>query len=163
MAPSSVELAPLRVVFHYTRHSVPLVGLKLLLSALFPLAVAAAFGRTALRDPMLRLAWLGFAAGAFYAYGLAESGRRLVDGNFLWSGQVSLLVLFVASARWLVAHLSSARGRVSLRVVVCGTVLSLHVLAGCLNAARFVATGDRYFVARSPVERYHLGPVGEQP
>jgi hypothetical protein len=162
LAPATVELAPFKVVFHYTRPSVALVAVKLILSALFPLAVVVAQGRAALRDAALRLAWLSFAFGTFYAYGLAETGRRLVDGNFLWSGQVSLLVLFVASARSLVAsaantsrpHSSvgttspgSGRETSRRRLAACGTALALHVLAGWSNAARFVATGDRYFLA----------------
>ncbi|MNL66026.1 hypothetical protein D3C87_1904350 [compost metagenome] len=46
---------------------------------------------------MLSLAWLCFAFGAAYTYLLAESGTRIVDGNFFWSGSTILFILFTTS------------------------------------------------------------------
>jgi hypothetical protein len=77
---------------------------------------------------------------------VAETGRRLADGNFLWSGHVSLLVLFVASARWLFAEAAAGGVRSKPRLAVCAVVLLLHVVAGWQNALRFIAKGDHYFL-----------------
>jgi hypothetical protein len=138
MEPTTIVLAPLKVVFMHTKRNVPLVAMKLLLSILFPLAVVAAFGREAIRDRALRLAWLAFGAGAFYAYFLAETGPRMIDGNFLWSGQAAAAVLFAASARFALARSSdpAAQGRLA----ACGAVLGLHVACGLFYLVRFGRT-----------------------
>jgi hypothetical protein len=142
MGPGGIAFAPLEVVFLHMRHDVGLVAAKLALSAVFPLAVAACFARHAVRSPAVWLAWLGFLAGASYAYLFAETGPRAVHGNFLWSGQVSLLVLFVASARLLVARAMAGDRR--LLVAVCAAALALHVASGLGHAVRFAAEGPWY-------------------
>jgi hypothetical protein len=147
MKPSRVVWAPLQVVFHHTHPDVALVAAKLLLSIAFPLVVAAAFWRQAARDPGLRLAWLGLAAGAAYAYGLAETGARAAHGNFIWSGQAAAAVLFIASARFLLDAWARSRDASGdrVRMAACGIAFVLHVAAGLQNAARFVRDGDRFF------------------
>ena len=137
MEPTTITLAPLKVIFMHTRDDVALVAVKLVLSIVFPLAVMAAFGE-ARRDRVLRLAWLAFAAGAFYACFLAETGPRMIHGNFLWSGQAAVAVLFAASARFALAR--AAAGASPARVVACGFALALHVASGLAYFVHFART-----------------------
>jgi hypothetical protein len=90
---SSVEIAPFLVMSSYSSHLV----VKLLLSILFPLLVLCLHFRQAMKDPGMMLAWLTFAMGAFFSFFLSEGGQRFLDGNFIWSGEISLFLLFCAS------------------------------------------------------------------
>src|SRR6185436_5761371 len=98
---TAVAWAPFRVVFEHTPRSLPKLALKLVLSIAFPLIVTLTHLRAAARDRPLKLAWLTFAFGALYTYFLAELGPRLRDGNFLWSGQVTCLILVASSMAFL--------------------------------------------------------------
>jgi hypothetical protein len=140
MEPTTIVLAPLKVVFLHTRDDVALVAAKALLSIVFPLAVLAAFRRDAARDTPLRLAWLAFLAGAAYAYGLAETGERMIHGNFLWSGQAAAAVLFAASTRFTLAHAPGAPRR----ALACALVFGLHVASGTAYLVHFARTGQGF-------------------
>jgi hypothetical protein len=145
MEPTTIALAPLEVVFLHTRRDVPLLAAKLALSIVFPLVVAAAFAREAVRDAALRLAWLAFLAGAFYAYGLAETGPRMIHGNFLWSGQVAAAVLFAASARFVLARTrAGGRDEHGARLAACAAAFALHVASGLGYAVHFARTGQGF-------------------
>jgi hypothetical protein len=143
MEPATIVFAPLEDVFMHTKRNVPLACLKLALSIVFPLAVFATFFRDALKHAPLRLAWGAFAAGAFYAYFLAESGERMIHGNFLWSGQAAAGVLFAASARF---ALDRARERPEARgrLLVCAAAFLLHVASGVQYAVHFARTGEGF-------------------
>jgi hypothetical protein len=138
MEPATIVLAPLKAVFMHTKDDAALVAAKLALSIVFPLAVAAAFFGDARRDRALRLAWLAFAAGAFYAYFLAEAGPRMIHGNFLWSGQAAAAVLFAASARFALAR--GAAGAARARLGLCAAALALHVASGLQYLVHFART-----------------------
>lgn len=103
---------------------------KLLLSGAFPLAVVLCAPRLAARDAGLRLAWLCTGAGLAAALLLDETGPRAGHGNLLWSAQISLWVLFAASARWLFGAAAPSLGR-RRRALVAG-VLALHALSGLI-------------------------------
>jgi hypothetical protein len=75
--------------------------IKLLLSILFPLVVAIIYRKEIFKDTKMQLAWLGFGFGAFFAYFMAESGIRFSDGNFLWSAEISLFILYICSVLFL--------------------------------------------------------------
>jgi hypothetical protein len=92
-AEGGIVFAPLAV---YARDSGMLLP-KFFLSILFPLTVYAMYYKDASKDTSLNLAWLNFIFGAFYTYMLAETGLRFQDGNFKWSGQVTLFILFLIS------------------------------------------------------------------
>jgi nitrate reductase gamma subunit len=80
----------------------------------------------------MRIAWAGAFVGLFISYFLAEAGDRLYDGNFLWTGQMAVFVLFVAAAAFLFNRLTkSALGAATLgRGLVTMAVLWLHVESG---------------------------------
>jgi hypothetical protein len=138
---SEVVLAPL--AFMGARSS--WLGVKFFLSALFPFTVLITHGRSALKDPGMQLAWLLFLIGAGYTYLLAEAGPRLLHGNFSWSGQISLFILFCQSTRFLLQRetppAGRARGREQRLRLLCFGALALHLLAGAgFYLAEFIDT-----------------------
>jgi hypothetical protein len=72
---------------------------KFFLSALFPFSVLILSWKQVLRDRYYLFGLLLFGFGAAQSYLLAESGARLFNGNFLWSAQLGLFLLFLASMR----------------------------------------------------------------
>ncbi|MEO8606676.1 MAG: hypothetical protein ABI690_02245 [Chloroflexota bacterium] len=102
--------------------------LKFLLSILFPLVVYIGYFRQARHDIYLNLAWITFGFGAAYFYLLAESGSRLDDGNFTWSAQIALLILFIASTIFFVQQVRLRK--FSLMAVVCVVACGLHLVSG---------------------------------
>ena len=74
---------------------------KFILSTLFVLVVAWIARRKLLKDAGLLAGWCGFVMGAVQFYLLAEGGERFLHGNFRWSGQIMLLLLFAVSVRWI--------------------------------------------------------------
>jgi hypothetical protein len=117
--------APLRVLADFGASPA-----RVVLSAVFPLTVAAVFARAARRDAVLVLAWAGFAAGLALASLLAESGNRATHGNLLWSAQVMLFLLFAASARFVLRQAGAPRPRNAARMAACGLSLALHLACG---------------------------------
>jgi hypothetical protein len=117
--------APLRVLADFDASPA-----RVVLSAVFPLTVAAVFARAARRDAVLVLAWAGFAAGLALASLLAESGNRATHGNLLWSAQVMLFLLFAASARFVLRQAGAPRPRNAARMAACGLSLALHLACG---------------------------------
>lgn len=89
---SSVILAPFVVMRNISDNLLP----KFLMSMVFPLLVTILYWKDAVRDVRIQLGWSGFIVGALLTYFFAESGPRLVNGNFLWSGEIALLILFVS-------------------------------------------------------------------
>ncbi len=129
---SGIAFAPLAVMRALSPEG---LGAKFLLSVLFPVSVVAAFPGEARRDPTLGFAWLCFAVGAFVAYGFSETGPRALDGNFLWSGQITLFVLFVVSLRFALERMrdeTDSQGGIGARVPLVVGVYGLHVAAGLL-------------------------------
>jgi hypothetical protein len=86
------------------------LGLKFLLSAIFPLLVLVISRRKLLSDPTLLVGWASFLVGTAQFYLLAESGDRLTSGNFRWSGQIMLFLLFVVGARYVLKEIIPSGG-----------------------------------------------------
>ncbi len=92
----SIVFLPFAVESVYSAY----LPLKFLLSIVFPLSIAAVYAPKIVREPEMLLAWAAFAAGVLQMYLLAESGDRLAHGNFRWSAQIGLFLLFAATARF---------------------------------------------------------------
>jgi hypothetical protein len=75
---------------------------KFLLSILFPLGVCILYFPKVRRELELLLAWPVFLLGATYSYLLAEEGVRFSHGNFIWSAQIGLFILFVFTFLFLI-------------------------------------------------------------
>lgn len=138
---SSIIFAPLAVMSYLSTWLLA----KFFLSIAFPLAVFAGFFHQVVARPRLLLAWVAFGIGAGYTYLLAESGPRMYQGNFTWSGQITLFILFVVSAEFLCEEIRcnglNDRYR-KLIFIVCMALFILHVLSGIhLYLAQYTA-GD---------------------
>ena len=102
---SGIVFAPFDVSGRYSSSDAVMLWRKLAASVVFPLVVVAMWPRASWRSASMRLAWDTFAIGLFFFYFVAESGPRLPDGNFVWSGQMAAFALFVASAAFVRAQL----------------------------------------------------------
>ena len=127
---ASIIFAPFLV---YSREY-DLLLLKFFLSILFPLTVYLIYFKIAKKDTLLNLAWLIFVFGIIYTYLFAETGVRLQDANFGWSGDITMFILFVCST---IFFLQQWLGRVKEAPMVKTTFLpwaafSLHLLSGIL-------------------------------
>lgn len=129
---SDIIFAPFSVMKAYSSG----LPFKFLLSLLFPLSVLATRFKSAIRDTSLQLAWLLFLAGACCTYLLAESGPRFLQGNFTWSGQITLFLLFAYSLFFLLKEQKKAPGSqlsfLRERQIICSAALGLHVLFGII-------------------------------
>ncbi len=115
------------------------LGWKFLLSIFFPLLILIVEFKQIKNSPDLQLAWLAFIIGAAQLYLLAEDGNRLEHGNFRWSAQITLFLLFVSTLKycWQKIRWTSAKKW----LILIG--FSPHVIAGviylihCLKAKSY--------------------------
>ena len=65
---------------------------------------------------------------------LAEGGRLADHGNFLWSGQLAVFVLFAVATVILVGRITAgaatSRSTLWLRAIVCSVLLAWHLVSG---------------------------------
>jgi len=101
-ADSRLIFAPLMVMSHFSNKLL----IKLLLSILFPLLVTVLCWKDAIRDIRIQLGWSGFIVGCLCAYFLAETGTRQLSANFVWSAEITLLLLFFGCVLFLVERQS---------------------------------------------------------
>ncbi len=94
---SEIAFLPLAVEFAFSSF----LGWKFLLSIAFPLVVIVTFGKKAFGPIENRLVWFAFLLGAIQMYFFAETGNRFNDGNFRWSAQITLFVLFATLLRYI--------------------------------------------------------------
>jgi hypothetical protein len=73
---------------------------KFLLSIFFPLVILLILNKSLLKDFEMQFSWFTFLLGAIQVYFFAEGGQYLYDGNFRWGAQITLLLLFIISARF---------------------------------------------------------------
>lgn len=130
---SSIVFAPLVVMKIYSSWLVP----KFILSIAFPLLVSTCYIEKLANDYYLKFAWLTFLFGGFCTYFLAESGwYRMTQGNFFWSGQVTLFILFVYSTRFFLGIVfSQDKTRLTMldrKQLLLTGLLALHVVSGIL-------------------------------
>lgn len=135
----SVEFLPLVVM----RNSSNFLLFKFVLSIWFPLIVLINYWKSAMADMPLKLAWATFFFGASYSYLLAEGGWRIFHGNFTWSGEISLFVLFTVSAIFFFSQMektfSKTKWTITLLVgfmphIVCGFVYYAYCLLNNIYA-----------------------------
>ena len=127
-----VIVAPMRVVALYAPVDPQSIVRYVGASVAFPLAVVALWPRATWRMPSIRMAWATTIVGLLISYLLAEDGPRLDHGNFLWTGQMAVFVLFVVTAMFLNRQLLPAArsGWTAARVLLTAGLLCLHVESG---------------------------------
>lgn len=101
---------------------------KFLLSCAFPLCVFVLYFKTVTLDIALRLAWIAFMFGVFYTYFLMDA---LVwqAGNFIWSGEITLFLLFVTSTFFVLRQYLATR-KWTWQLTICAVVLTFHLISG---------------------------------
>lgn len=87
-----IQFVPFGVMGAFSNY----LGLKFLLSILFPLAVLLFYFKQAMQDTRMILAWLIFVFGIIFTYFFAENSR-FMEGNFAWSGEIAMVLLFMIS------------------------------------------------------------------
>lgn len=121
-----IEFAPFKSMSVYSDDLL----LKFALSIIFPVVVYGLHLGSAYKYAYLNLAWLIFLAGTFYTYFLNETYEPL-SGNFFWSAQIGLFILFMASfIFWLQKWQIS--GKHDIRLYLTSAALGLHVVCGVL-------------------------------
>lgn len=141
---SSIVFAPLAVMSNVSSW----LWAKFLLSVSFPLAVALCYFRRVVTDVRLCFSWLAFAIGSAYTYLLAESGPRMFQGNFIWSGQITLFILFVVTLEFFCEQLRTGRSGDQPRsrvAVLCAAIFLLHVLSGIVFYASEYAASEKFW------------------
>lgn len=108
------------------------LALKFLLSILFPLSVLIINFKHASKDIRMVLGWSLFAMGLVYTYFLAETGSRFLDGNFGWSGEIALFLLFAVSTLVWLENPASTRAQKWLLAGLWG----LHITFGLIYYLR---------------------------
>lgn len=125
---------PLMVIGLFTPTDWVSLSTRLAASVLFPLAVTILFVREASHDRELVLAWLTLAVGVAWGYLMAESGGKASAGDFLWSGQLAVFLLFAVSSTFLLRAVGSNGRALGVSVLarsgVCAAVLLWHVASG---------------------------------
>ena len=125
-----ILFAPFTVMSYYSGLLLP----KFFLSILFPLLVTIVYRKQARQDIRMVLAWLIFIFGSFYTYFLAEGGQRFYDGNFTWSGEIGLFVLFVVSTLFFLdVSKPSTKSKLFLQFIWLG-----HVIVGIIYYGYFL-------------------------
>jgi hypothetical protein len=124
----AVLFAPFEVMRSYSDFLLP----KFLLSILFPLLVTIVYYKDAIKDRQMHLAWLTFFFGAIYTYFFAEGGSRFQHGNFGWSGEIALFVLFVISTIFFFKSKSSQEQFSRKDKLILAFGFSPHIIAGII-------------------------------
>jgi hypothetical protein len=141
----SIIIAPLVIMSSLSAHE----GLstwtllpKFFLSILFPLAVYLGYYKNARTYTQLNLAWVLFGIGAFLSYTLAEyeqaTHQFYLAGDVLWCAQITLLILFVVSARFFLEQIGSPITPILFwqhgdwRLNLCRVVFALHLASGVI-------------------------------
>ena len=136
-----IILAPFSVMLGYAKppfaqisqlikqriYSVIYIPFKFILSIIFPAVVTAVFWKESVKDIRMQLGWIGFGFGAVFTYLFAES-YYFSAGNFLWSGQITLLILFISCVLFLSEKVLLNMSRISKWLIL--TSGSLHVIFG---------------------------------
>jgi hypothetical protein len=87
--------------------------------------VAAVAVRDGVRDPKFVFAWVFTAVAMFITLFMAEAGSRLGEGNFAWTGQTAVFLIYVESLLLLISRPDLARWRAA-----PWGAFALHVLCG---------------------------------
>jgi hypothetical protein len=125
---SRAKFAPFATLSSMSNH----LGPKFFLSILFPIAGYLLAGSATECRSRLNLGWLTFICGAMLTYLITES-RRTSHGNFLWSAQLAVFVLFTQTACCVIAttrerwHIASKRNFAVAAASICAAVFLAHV------------------------------------
>ncbi len=118
------------------------VGLKLILSVLFPLAAYLLHARHVIKDDLLNFSWLVFGVSLIWTYFFYEDGKRLTHGNFVWSGYAALFGLMFSTILFLLRHYTTQAFVRTPRAVLTASAFALHLVAGIYTYLFIVANSE---------------------
>lgn len=104
---------------------------KFLSSIAFPVSVFLAIGRKVEYTLEFYFAWLLFIFAVLLYFLLAESGERFAHGNFYWSVQISLFILFFVAVRCLLSETCSHATK-GISTTFCWCLYGLHLVSGII-------------------------------
>ena len=123
---NSITLAPFVLESSFSKFLL----LKFLLSSLFVLQGLWVFRKALIRDLVLFLGWITLLIGLFQNYLLVENGPEMLSGNFRWSGQIALFLMFVILTRHSARYfLVENQGKTWQKLTALGSYLA-HLLGG---------------------------------
>ncbi|RON45319.1 hypothetical protein [Pseudomonas frederiksbergensis] len=127
-ADSRIVFLPFETMSHYSGFLI----YKFFLSIAFPLAVMLCYPKALIKDRALVFALICLLMGAILTYLFAESGYRMYDGNFWWSGQIGLYLAFLFSVVFLlknrIAFTAGTAGKI--KYAVCMALFFVHTACG---------------------------------
>ena len=126
----NVKISPFVVM----KNSSDFLLVKFLFSMWFPLAVLITYWKKAIKYFPLKLAWLIFFFGASYTYLLAEGGWRIFHGNFTWSGEICMFVLFAVSTLFFFGQMNKTVPKGKWAITLAAGFLP-HILCGVIYYA----------------------------
>lgn len=121
---SQIVFSPFSVMALYSQNLLP----KFFLSIVFPLIVTILYWKDAIKDPRIQLGWLSFAFGAICTYFIADAGILYPQGTFVFSGEITLFILFVSCIFFLAERKLPEKSTVSRFVILAAGFL--HLLSG---------------------------------
>jgi len=123
---ADIIFSPFGVMSRYSSY----LPIKFFLSIAFPLVVTTVYWKDSIKDIRILLGWTGFGMGAIFTYFFAESGGRFGHGNFLWSGQIALFILFVCCVLFLSEKRLPEKNSLSRWLILSSG--ALHLIFGIL-------------------------------
>ena len=130
-----ILFAPLAVMRAFSGHLL----VKFILSIWFPALVTLVYFRQAKDSPLLLLGWAVFAIGAAFTYLLAEGGERFMHGNWGWSGEIAMFILFVAAIAFFFQQMKSGKNSTWWCLFSFG--FAPHIVAGVIYYIYTLSSG----------------------
>ncbi|MBD8268306.1 hypothetical protein [Pseudomonas fluorescens] len=123
-----IVFLPFETMAHYSNYLLP----KLVLSIAFPLLTFAFYPRDFTQDKALVFSCCCLLMGLVLTYFFAESGSRMYDGNFWWSGQMGLYLVFLFCVAFLLKNRTHLTFRKidKLKYALCLMLFFLHAFFG---------------------------------
>lgn len=123
-----IIFAPFAVMQYYSTNLLA----KFILSIFFPLAMTLVYYKKIFQDSSVIFSWLCFIIGAVFTYFLAEEGVRFIHGNFGWSGEITLFLLFVTIVIfWIKNFYEKDQQKLANLLILAGTFIP-HVIFGII-------------------------------
>jgi hypothetical protein len=124
---TSIIFAPFKVI-RWMSHK---IVFKFLLSIIFPLSTSIFYIKRLIHDKAMMISWFIFGIGSFFGYFLAEGGKSIYNGNFLWSTQITLFILFFQSIIFLLNQKTTGNYSLLARIILW-TIFGAQVIFGII-------------------------------
>ncbi|ROM79305.1 hypothetical protein BK654_08025 [Pseudomonas brassicacearum] len=123
-----ITIMPFETLAHYSEFLLA----KLFLSIAFPLTILLLYPKQFIKDDSIILSSCCLFVGALFMYFFAESGSRIYHGNFWWSGQIGLYLVFLFSVAFLLRNKKDLKEtkQGKIKYSLCFAMFFLHAAFG---------------------------------